>query len=109
MCMVPFVPKKDQLKTETKDLTLQTQKLARSNKIKKDKSKVTQCEHVDAKLYAHGFCRNCYHTKGRNKQATGCEHKDRKLYARTVCKGCYLRIFHRGVKSNQEIKPVKKE
>ena len=100
MCMVPFVPKKDHLKTETKDLSIQTQKLARSLKLKKEKGKVTQCEHVEAELYAHGFCRNCYHTKGRNKQATGCEHIDRKLYARTVCKGCYLRIFHRGNKSN---------
>jgi len=53
------------------------------------------CEHVDAEFYAHGYCRNCYHTKGRKKNATGCEHKTRKLYARNVCKACYLRIYRK--------------
>lgn len=55
------------------------------------------CEHKDAKMYAHGLCRNCYHTKGRQKLATECPHTDRKMYARKVCKACYLRVFHRGV------------
>jgi hypothetical protein len=64
---------------------------------KKEKCKVTKCEHTDADYYALGLCRNCYHTKGRSKFATECPHLNKKLYARSVCKGCYLRIFHRAV------------
>jgi hypothetical protein len=54
---------------------------------------VTKCEHTSATYYAQGLCRNCYHSKGRNKLATECEHTDRKLYARGICKACYLRTF----------------
>ena len=40
------------------------------------------------------MCKNCYHSKGRNKMASKCPHSDRKLYARGVCKACYLRDYH---------------
>lgn len=70
--------------------------LDKSKQIKKEKGKVTSCEHVEAEFYAHGLCRNCYHTKGRQKMASECQHKDRKLYARNVCKACYLKAFRNG-------------
>lgn len=49
--------------------------------------------------YASGMCKNCYHSKGRNKMAEKCEHTDRKLYARGVCKACYLREYHNRAKT----------
>ena len=70
-------------KTETED----------SRRIKHRKE-ITKCEHVTEQYYASGMCKNCYHSKGRNKMAERCEHKDRKLYARGVCKACYLRDYH---------------
>lgn len=49
---------------------------------RKNVSKITDCEHVDAQFYSKGLCKNCYHKRGRVKLATGCQHKARKLYAR---------------------------
>jgi hypothetical protein len=35
------------------------------------------------------MCKNCYHKKGREKNASKCEHKDKPLYAFGICKQCY--------------------
>ena len=48
------------------------------------------------------MCKNCYHSKGRNKMATACEHTDRKLYARGTCKACYLRDYHSRIRKKAE-------
>ena len=60
----------------------------------KHRKVITKCQHVNDHYYASGMCKNCYHSKGRNKMAEKCEHHDRKLYARGVCKACYLRDYH---------------
>ena len=65
-----------------------------NNKKVKHRNEITKCPHVDGIYYASGMCKNCYHSKGRNKMATLCEHTDRKLYARGICKACYLREYH---------------
>lgn len=75
------------------------QKLTKNNKTAqkgaRSKKEITKCAHVDGIYYASGMCKNCYHSKGRNKLATKCEHTDRKLYAHGVCKACYLRNYHK--------------
>ena len=65
----------------------------------KHRNKITKCPHIDGVYYASGMCKNCYHSKGRNKLATLCEHTDRKLYARGICKACYLREYHNRTRS----------
>jgi hypothetical protein len=62
--------------------------------VVKHRKEITKCPHKEQDYYASGMCRNCYHSKGRNKTATLCEHTDRKLYAKGVCKACYLRDYH---------------
>lgn len=75
----------------------QPKKARRPRRQNKIKNKITRCEHVDAKYYSKGMCKNCYHRLGRVKLATACKHTNRKLYARNLCKGCYLRLYNSGV------------
>ena len=60
----------------------------------KGRKVINMCAHVDKQYYCKGMCKNCYHSKGREKLAFKCEHRDRKLYARGFCKACYLREHH---------------
>ena len=85
------------------DIKRAKQQAAKKKEIMKgtnggSRNQITRCQHTSAKYYAAGMCKNCYHSKGRNRLATACEHKTRKLYARGVCKACYLREYHDRVK-----------
>lgn len=73
-----------------------------NGKAIKHRKVITKCAHVEEHYYASGMCKNCYHSKGRNKMASKCEHHDRKLYARGVCKACYLREYHNRLKMEAE-------
>jgi hypothetical protein len=46
-------------------------------------------------FYAKGMCKNCYHSRGREKLADKCPHTERANYAHGVCKNCYLSAYHR--------------
>ena len=59
---------------------------------------VKNCPHKNAKYYAKGMCKNCYHQKGRAKKAHACQHTDSLLYAKGLCKRCYLSTYHRSKK-----------
>lgn len=78
-----------------KNLPLQKSKQIRKKYKRREPKLAKNCAHIDAKAYALGMCKNCYHSRGRTKLATDCEHLDRKMYAHNVCKGCYLKIFQR--------------
>ena len=81
--------------TKKKDLSeAALKKTEAADKKVKHRNEITKCPHLNAVYYASGMCKNCYHSKGRNKMATLCEHTDRKLYARGICKACYLREYH---------------
>ena len=41
------------------------------------------------------MCKNCYHSRGREKPADKCPHVDRANYAHGICKNCYLSAYHR--------------
>ena len=72
----------------------------------KGKSLQVSCPHKDKPYYAKGMCRNCYHSKGRQKQAMLCQHSQRKHYAKGMCKACYLKIYK--AKNNPDYKPRQK-
>ena len=51
------------------------------------------------------MCKNCYHSRGREKLADKCPHTDRANYAHGVCKNCYLSAYHRERRAqNKEFK-----
>ena len=62
---------------------------------------VSKCPHKHAPYYAKGMCRNCYHSKGRNKKATKCGHEARAMYAKGICRACYLRRYHKSKKEDE--------
>lgn len=83
---------------DSSDAAHKKQEVSDVKKVK-HRNQITKCPHVDGVYYASGMCKNCYHSKGRNKLATKCEHTDRKLYARGICKACYLREYHNRTRS----------
>ena len=56
---------------------------------------MTSCPHINLDFYAKGMCKNCYHSRGREKPADKCPHVDRANYAHGICKNCYLSAYHR--------------
>ena len=70
--------------------------------IQKHRKLISMCPHTEEQYYANGMCKNCYHSKGRQKKATTCEHSDRTLYAKGLCKNCYLSIYHKKKRSTKK-------
>lgn len=70
---------------------------------KRETRVVTACEHTDRKFYAKGFCKNCYHKKGRTKPAE-C-HPDKRMYANKLCQNCYMKKY--GKERRKETKKTK--
>jgi len=76
-----------------------------SRKIKK----ANTCGHSDKPHYAKNLCSNCYHKYGRTKKPWKCNHD--KLYAHGYCQNCYAHCYntHRDTDENIETKIESKD